>query len=238
MGPEGEGACHAWIFRSVFFLRRTDVRFSCCAPCGRKRSGIPRTSYRGKTWASPALAASTVSSAAPDRRAAAAVRGFACCTERFQFWRAVYRRAKPARCPVRRAGSRSVWFLCPARLFWSARSGPARCSAGRRACSLALCRGHDALFRTGGAACPGITARWGESAACCTRFQRRRHGRFACCSGYCPAACTRLCASAITAIWAGQRAVSCCPLPSFTLPRYAGLWRAGGHNLRYEPVAG
>ena len=166
MGPEGKGACHAWICQCDFFLRRTDVRFFRCAQCGRKRCGIPRTRNWSKAWASPACGACP---AGPTRRAGPAKRsGY------------VQRRrtgGRPARsggpCISPRPGCCRTTSWCYRHSGWPS--------------SVALW-GYDALFFHWRSACSGH-CRGFIHHSCCPGSQCRCHARFGCCARLCAGGC-------------------------------------------------
>lgn len=163
MGPEGKGACHAWICQCDFFLRRTDVRFFRCAQCSRKRCGIPRTCGRcnawSKAWASSACAASPAN---PARRSGSAKHsGY---VQRRRTGGRPARRRGPKRSP--RPGSSCTTSRCGKRGGWP---------------SAVALWGHDALFFHWRSACPGHCGGFFHG-SCCSGSQCRCHARFGCCA--------------------------------------------------------
>ena len=178
MGPEGKGACHAWICQCDFFLRRTDVRFFRCAQCSRKRCGIPRTRSRGSAWAK-AWAKAWASSTHPARRAGPAKRsGPAKLPGYGQHSRTGGRPARRHR-PICR--SRPGRNPRPGSSCTTSLSTTSRCyrHCGRPG-TVALW-GHDALFVHWRSACPGYSCGFFHH-SCCSGSQCLCHARFGCCA--------------------------------------------------------
>ena len=175
MGPEGKGACHAWICQCDFFLRRTDVRFFRCAQCGRKRCGIPRTRNRSKAWAS---AASPARRAGPAKRSGPAkLPGHA---QRRPTGGRPARRQRPICC------SRSGHNPWPGSSCTTSLSTTSRCYRHYGWPNTVALWGHDALFFHWRSACPGHCGGFFHHS--CSGSQCRCHARF----GDCTAASAQL----------------------------------------------